>query len=102
MSNTLLQIDFPYAGPMGAEMTTAMDGLAHDIATEAGFLWKIWTENAETGRAGGIYLFADRDNAARYLAKHTARLAGFGITGIEAKTFDVNVPLSAITKASFV
>lgn len=102
MARTLLQIDFPYAGPMGAEMAAAMDGLARDIAGEEGFLWKIWTENAETGRAGGIYFFADPENAARYLKKHTERLAGFGITGIEAKTFDVNIPLSAITKANFV
>lgn len=101
MNRTLLQIDFPFAGPYGSEMAAAMDGLARDIAGEAGLEWKIWTENAATGRAGGIYLFADPDNAARYLDKHTKRLESFGISGIEAKTFSINEALSAITLAKF-
>jgi hypothetical protein len=80
-------------------MAAALGGLAQDIAAEPGLQWKIWTENAATGRAGGIYLFADPENAARYLEKHTRRLEGFGITGISAQTFSVNPALSAITRA---
>ena len=99
MSKTLLQFDFPFAGPWGAEMTAAMEGLAHDIAGEPGFLWKIWTENQASGRAGGIYLFASPDTAEAYRVKHAARLAGFGVTGIVAHAFAVNDALSAITKA---
>ena len=49
---TLLQIDFPYPGPWGDEMTAAMRGLAQSIAQEPGLLWKIWTENAERQEAG--------------------------------------------------
>lgn len=49
--------------PFGEEMSGAFKGLAEDIATEDGLLWKIWTENAETREAGGIYLFADEANA---------------------------------------
>ncbi|NPD15421.1 monooxygenase [Xinfangfangia sp. D13-10-4-6] len=99
MSKTLLQFDFPFQGPWGAEMPAAMEGLAADIASEPGFLWKIWTENAETGRAGGIYLFASPEEAEAYRVKHAARLEGFGITGITAHAFAVNDALSAITKA---
>jgi hypothetical protein len=95
----LLQIDFPFQGPWGAEMSAAMQGLAESIAHEPGLLWKIWTENHETGEAGGIYLFADRPSADAYLAKHTARLAGFGIPQINAKRFEVNRELSAIDRA---
>ena len=102
MRKTLLQIDFPFAGPFGADMAAALGGLARDIASEAELEWKIWTENAETGKAGGIYLFADAGNAARYLEKHVKRLEGFGITGINAETFSINPALSAITRASFV
>lgn len=94
----LVQFDFPYDGPFGEGMAAAMEGLARSIAEEPGFLWKIWTENAETGEAGGIYAFADAASAAAYIAKHSARLAEFGIGGIRAKVFDVNGALSAITK----
>ena len=99
MSLTLVQFDFPFAGPWGEEMAGAMQGLAQDIATESGLLWKIWTENPEEGRAGGIYLFSSPEAAAAYREKHSTRLGGFGITGIVAHSFQVNGPLSAITRA---
>lgn len=95
----LLQIDFPMNGPFGEEMSQAFKGLAEDIATEEGLIWKIWTENKETQEAGGIYLFSDEQNALRYLKKHTARLESFGIKGINGKIFDVNKTLSLIDKA---
>jgi len=96
----LLQIDFPYTGPYKKEFSEAFSDLAKDIATEDGLIWKIWTENEETNEAGGVYLFNNLEDANRYLDKHTARLESFGITNIRAKIFDVNEPLSVITKAS--
>ncbi|MEW5832561.1 MAG: monooxygenase [Campylobacterota bacterium] len=97
--NVLLQIDFPYSGPYGEEMAQAFAGLAESIAQEKGLIWKMWTENRETGEAGGIYLFEDASSATAYLAMHTARLESFGVQGIRSKLFNVNVPLSRITKA---
>ena len=94
----ILQVDFPTTGPFGADMTVAFKGLAESIAAEDGLLWKIWTESAATGEAGGIYLFATAAAAEKYCAMHTARLQGFGVTGIRAKTFEVNEALSSITK----
>lgn len=94
----LLQIDFPFAGPFGAEMAAALAELAQSIATEPGFRWKIWTENAADRLAGGIYLFDDQASAEAYLAKHSARLASFGVTGIRALVFDVNEPLTRIDR----
>lgn len=95
----LLQIDFPFTGPWGEDMTAAMRELATSIAEERGLLWKIWTENREAGEAGGIYLFTDRPSAEAYLAMHRARLLGFGIPAVNAKLFDVNLPLSRIDRA---
>jgi hypothetical protein len=95
----LLQIDFPFQGPWGTEMSATMRGLAESIAQEPGLLWKIWTENPETGEAGGIYLFVDRPSAEAYLAMHTARLVGFGVPDVNAKLFEVNRELSAIDRA---
>lgn len=94
----LVQFDFKYHGPFGPEMTVAMDGLARSIAQEPGLVWKIWTENKATQEAGGIYLFLDEESAGNYIAKHSARLKGFGIDHVNVKLFDVNVPLSGITK----
>lgn len=97
--NVLLQIDFPYSGPYGEEMAQAFAGLAESIAQEKGLIWKMWTENRETGQAGGIYLFEDTASAQAYLAMHTARLESFGVEGIRSRVFAVNEPLSRITKA---
>jgi hypothetical protein len=99
MASTLLQFDFPTAGPWGEAMSGAFTDLAHSIADAPGLIWKIWTENEATGEQGGIYLFADPQSAEAYRDMHTARLASFGITNIRAKTFTVNEPLSAITRA---
>jgi hypothetical protein len=99
MSVTLLQFDFPFAGPWAGAMTAQLEGLAKDIAAEDGLIWKIWTENESQQRAGGIYLFANAAAAERYRRKHEARLAAFGIGGIVAHAFAVNAPLSAVTRA---
>lgn len=93
----LLQIDFPFAGPFGADMTEALKELAVTITEEPGFIWKIWTENASEQDAGGIYLFKTEEAAQAYLEKHTARLKGLGVDKVHAKIFDVNEALSKIT-----
>lgn len=90
----LVQFDFAYDGPFGHDMA----GLARSISDEPGFIWKIWTENQAKREAGGFYLFADEESARSYIAKHTARLKEFGIENVNAKLFDVNRPLSEITK----
>ncbi len=99
MAVTLVQVDFPHQGPWGDEMAAGFEGLAQSIATEPGFLFKYWTEDREKGLAGGIYAFAGRAEAEAYLAMHSARLTGFGVTGIRGLVLDVNEPLSRIDRA---
>ena len=94
-----MQVDFPYQGPWGDEMTAALRGLAESIANEPGLIWKIWTENQATGEAGGIYLFKDVPSAEAYLAMHTARLMSFGVQRVNGKIFEVNDALSLIDRA---
>lgn len=98
MALKLLQIDFPTQGPWGDEMTAVFTDLANTIAETPGLIGKIWTENAATGEAGGIYLFRDQPALEAYLAVHLARLQSFGIEQIRAKQFDVNEPLTRITR----
>ena len=80
-------------------MAEALSDLAQSICSEPGFIWKIWTENEAAQESGGIYLFESEETAKAYLIKHTERLKEFGVTEINAKIFDINTDLSAITKA---
>lgn len=98
MTHKLLQIDFQFDGPWGGELAAALGGLAQDIAAEEGLVWKLWTENPAERRAGGIYVFGDEVSRGRYLAKHTKRLAAFGVRDLVARAFDVNAPLAALTR----
>ena len=97
MALTLLQIDFPAAGPWGDDMAATYTPLAENIAQTPGLLWKIWTEDEASQTTGGIYLFTEQAAAEAYLAMHSARLTSFGITDIRAKLFAINGPLTAIT-----
>lgn len=95
----LLQIDFEFKGPFGDEMTSALKDLAESINNEPGVIWKIWTENKQDQRAGGVYLFEDEQSANAYLKMHSQRLQGMGVNDIRAQIFDVNMPLSNINNA---
>ncbi len=96
--HTVLQIDCPFVDPVGAELYAAMRPLAESISQELGVLWKIWTENAESQAADGVYLFTDATSGQNYLEKHSTRLTASGVSGIRVKLFAVNKPLSKICK----
>jgi hypothetical protein len=95
----LLQVDFEMESPFGTEMAEGFRDLAESINEEPGFLWKIWTENENEGEAGGIYVFETKEDAENYLKMHTERLAGFGITDVNGKIFNINQQLSKINNA---
>jgi hypothetical protein len=94
----LVQFDFKFQSPFGDELTKAMEGLARSINEEAGFIWKIWTENSQTREAGGIYVFSDEPAARAYIDKHTERLRAFGITEVNVKLFDIDEALTRVTQ----
>jgi Putative mono-oxygenase ydhR len=94
----LLQINFPANGPWGNDMAEAYSELAHKITETPGLLWKIWIENSDTKETGGIYLFADESSLDKFLAEHIARLKSLDFENINVKKFDVNEPLTQITK----
>lgn len=96
----LVSIEFSSDGPFGEEAAAAYAELAADIAEEDGLIWKVWTEDPETSVAGGAYLFADEGSAARYIAKHTARLGSFGISDARISNLAVNEQLSRTTFAA--
>lgn len=98
MALTLLQMDYPFPGPWGPQMADEYSDLAHRIANVPGLICKVWTENQEAGVAGGIYLFADEASLDSYLEEKIKRMEASGIKDIRARKFDVNEPLTKITR----
>lgn len=94
----LVLMDFPARRDGGPEQAAALQALAESIAQEPGLIWKIWTEDREGGRAGGVYLFADRGAAEAYHAMHAARLERQGIGPIRAEYRTANAALTALTR----
>jgi len=82
-----------------AERTEALKPMAEEIGRAPGFLWKIWTEDREAGRAGGVYLFSSRTLAETYVEAHRLRLARRGVHEMVAEYRSINATLSAINKA---
>lgn len=56
------------------------------------------SQKTQKNEAGGIYSFETKETAEKYLDMHSKRLAGFGVTDINAKIFTVNPKLTKITK----
>lgn len=98
--SVILQVDFPFSGPFGEEMSNALMDLAKSINDEPGFMWKIWTENQAEQCAGGIYMFADENTANAYLTMHTERLAAFGISDVRGKIFSINTALTDVNQGA--
>ncbi len=95
----LLQINFDFpVDMMGASLVKNAKPLAESINNEEGFISKVWIENPETGRSGGIYLFDKMINAKRYAEMHSERVKNIGATNILCEYFEVNIPLSEINK----
>lgn len=96
---TLLQFDFAFDGPWGKDLEAACRDLAGDIAAQPGLIWKLWGENPVARRSSGVYLFETPETAEAYIAKHTPRLAAFGVTDPGLSRFTLNLPLSRATRA---
>jgi hypothetical protein len=95
----ILQMDFASPPPWGEARREALRALAHSIAADTpGLAWKIWTEDEAAGRAGGLYAFTTRAAAEAYQAMHSARVTARGATDIQARIWDINMELSAITR----
>src|SRR5688500_14319699 len=98
MALKLLQMDYPFSGPWGSQMAEEHSDLAHRIANVPGLVCKEWTENPETGEAGGIYLFRDEATLDSYLERKVDRMKASGIEDICVRKSDVNEPLTRITR----
>lgn len=94
----LVQFEFPFEGPFGAQLAEKARDLAESIVKEPGLIWKIWTEDAEARQAGGVYLFRDRASAEAYVKMHSVRLGQFGVAHPRVSIFEINESLSKLTR----
>lgn len=94
----VLQMYFDKEGPFGEEYVEIGRERAESINNEKGFIWKIWTEDAESKKAGGIYLFDTRENAENYIEMHVERLNKLGFKHFQSKVFEINTGLTEINK----
>ena len=75
---------------MGENLTKNARSLAESINTEKGFISKIWIENSDTARSGGIYVFDTLENAQNYAEMHSERVTPIGAADINVGYFSIN------------
>jgi hypothetical protein len=97
----LLQVNYRrQRGQDDSEQSEHLLGAAERIAGLPGLQWKIWIYDDGWGAAGGVYLFDSEEHARRWgdemMPVSLGRLAG--VSDIEARYFDVDEQLSAITR----
>jgi hypothetical protein len=97
----LLQVNYRRErGQDDAEQSAHLLGAAERISGLPGLQWKIWIYDDAQSAAGGIYLFDTEEHARAWgddmLPNSLGRLAG--VSEIEARYFDVDERLSAITR----
>jgi len=98
-SPVIVQFNFPFLGPWGDELAEIAKPVAEYLADTYGLVWKIWTENPQTNRAGGIYLFENKYSAKHFAENHQIILHKMGITeGIICHIFEINQKLSEFTR----
>jgi hypothetical protein len=97
----LLQVNYRRAhGQEDRDQAETLLGAAEKIAGLPGLHWKIWIYDDAHGLAGGLYLFDTEENARAWGDRALAGSLGAlpGVSEIEARYFDVDEQLSAITR----
>jgi hypothetical protein len=99
MAKTIVHIQFKLTIP-AAEYVQAVTPMAQAIADVPGLEWKIWLLDKDAGTAGGVYLFANQNDAQAFLdgplvfrVRSAPMLADF-----EATHYDVIEELTAATR----
>jgi Putative mono-oxygenase ydhR len=96
----LLQVNYGReSGQDDSEQAERLLGAAEHIAGAPGLQWKVWIYDDAQRRAGGIYLF-DNDEHARAFGDGLPSTLGRmpGVSDIDARYYDVDERLSAITR----
>ncbi len=87
-------------GQDDAEQAARLQHDAEHIAQVPGLLWKVWIYDDEQQRAGGLYLFDSEEHARAFGDGILPGALGSnpGVSDIDARYYDVDEKLSAITR----
>jgi hypothetical protein len=97
----ILQVNYRREhGQDDADQAARLQQDAEHIAQVPGLVWKVWIYDDEQQRAGGLYLFDSDEHAHAFgdgilpgaLGQHP------GVSDIDARYYDVDEGLSAITR----
>jgi hypothetical protein len=96
----LVQITFRNPNGASEAAQKAAWERAHQIAEWPGLQWKIWIAEPSQLLYGGIYLFEDENSAIAYLKSPIVDSiqALPGVSDFAAHLFDINSPLTAVTR----
>jgi Putative mono-oxygenase ydhR len=100
----LLQVNYRRErGQDDAEQAEHLLGAAERISGLPGLQWKMWIYEDSQQAAGGIYLFDTEEHARAWgdeaMPASLGRLPG--VSDVEARYFDIDPRLSAITRGPF-
>ena len=97
----LLQVNYSREhGQADSEQAAHLLDAAEKISGLPGLQWKIWIYDDSQRVAGGIYLFDTEEHARAWGDEAMPAALGTtpGVSGVDARYFDVDERLSAITR----
>lgn len=99
-SITVLHMRFKLQVPPDVFLAKCREA-ASFIASAEGLVWKIWILQQEKLEIGGIYLFANRENAEAYLNHPVTQAVGSNpaVVSTQSELWDVENSLSVLTRA---
>ncbi len=97
----ILDVEFTYGFDTAAEYVAEVSPLAEEFAAIPGLVWKVWTLNPETKKAGAAYYFANADALQTYMDSDLfGAVKGHpALSDHEISTFNVMGDESVITRA---
>lgn len=97
----ILDVEFTYDFDTADEYIAEVSPLAEQFAAVPGMVWKVWTVNPETKKAGAAYYFADAESLQAYMDSELfGAVKGHpALSDHEISTFQVMGAESEITRA---
>lgn len=97
----ILDVEFTYDFDTADDYIAAVSPLAEQFAAVPGMVWKVWTVNPETKKAGAAYYFADAESLETYMDSELfGAVKGHpALSDHEISTFQVMGAESVITRA---
>ena len=100
-TGVILEVDFTYDFETAEEYIAEVSPLAEQFAAVEGLIWKAWTINEETQRAGAVYLFASAEARTAYLESDLAAMVAShpALSDFRVQEYAVMAAESLITHA---